>query len=180
MGTAMHCHDDHVTAIPRWTVEMDCRQCHRQPSGSATVPALVARSELPDSLESPGSDRQSSSGTALGPLELPELPASMDAVAHTPPSSDVTARIQARKLASITLDEIRQTQAADDSLQPVLQALKDQTKPSHNDLHQYPEDACVLLFQWDSLILQEGVLYQKFHYPDSSTNFLQIVLLAKL
>jgi len=37
-----------------------------------------------------------------------------------------------------------------------------------------------LLSQWDSLILQEGVLHWKFHYPDGSTNFLQIILPAKL
>jgi len=45
---------------------------------------------------------------------------------------------------------------------------------------QYSEEARVLLSQRDSLILREGILYRKFHYPDGSTNFLQIVLPAKL
>jgi len=37
-----------------------------------------------------------------------------------------------------------------------------------------------LLAQWDSLVLQDGTLYRKFHYPDGTVNFLQIILLAKL
>jgi len=89
---------------------MDCRQCCRQPSGSATVPAPVAKSELPDLLllESLGSDGQPSSGTALGLPESPAPPISMDAVAHMSLLSGVTAWIQALEatpeLASITLD----------------------------------------------------------------------------
>ena len=38
----------------------------------------------------------------------------------------------------------------------------------------------MLLSQLDLLILQEGVLYWKFHYPHCSTNFLQFVLPARL
>jgi len=102
----------------------------------------------------------------------------------TPPLSDVSARIQALEATpgptSISLDDICQAQADNDSLQPVLQALKDQTKPPQSDLRQYPEDARMLLSQLDSLILQEGVLYRKFHYPDGSIYFLQTVLLTKL
>ena len=50
----------------------------------------------------------------------------------------------------------------------------------HRSIHQYPEDARVLPSQWDSLIIQAGILYRKFHYPDGSSNFLQIVLPVKL
>jgi len=46
------------------------------------------------------------------------------------------------RLASITLDEICQAHAADDSLQPAVQLLKDQAKPPHSSLCQYPEDTC--------------------------------------
>ena len=58
------------------------------------------------------------------------------------------------ELASITMDEIRQAQAADDSLQPVIQALKDQVQPHHSGLCQYPTDTCILLSQWDSLVFK--------------------------
>jgi len=81
---------------------------------------------------------------------------------------------------SIMLDDIRTAQAEDDNLLPVIQALLDQKQPAHADLRQYPEEARVLLAQWDSLILQDGILYPKFHYPDGTVNFLQIVLPTKL
>ena len=80
----------------------------------------------------------------------------------------------------ITLDDIRTAQAADDNLLPVIQALLDQKQPALADLRQYPEDARVLFAQWDSLVLQDGTLYRKFHYPDGTVNFLQIVLPTKL
>ena len=62
----------------------------------------------------------------------------------------------------------------------MIQALLDQKQPASADLRQYPEDARVLFAQWDSLVLQDGTLYRKFHYPDGTVNFLQIVLPTKL
>ena len=70
--------------------------------------------------------------------------------------------------------------AEDDNLLPVIQALADQMRPAHADIRQYPEEARVLLAQWDSLLLQDGILYRKFHYPDGTVNFLQLVLPARL
>jgi len=81
---------------------------------------------------------------------------------------------------SITLDDIRTAQAEDDKLLPVIQALLDRKQPVHADLRQYPEEARVLLAQLDSLVLQDGTLYRKFHFPDGRVNFLQIILLTKL
>ena len=80
----------------------------------------------------------------------------------------------------ITIDDIRTAQATDDNLLPVIQALLDQRQPASADLRQYPEEARVLFAQWDSLVLQDGTLYWKFHYPDGTVNFLQIVLPTKL
>jgi len=59
---------------------------------------------------------------------------------------------------SITLDEIRTAQVEDDNLLPVIQAVADQMRPAHADIRQYPEEARVLLAQWDSLLLQDGIL----------------------
>jgi len=77
----------------------------------------------------------------LDQLESLDLLALLDAVSYTLPTDDVAVRIQALDatlvLASITLDEIRQVQAAEDSLQPVLQFLKDQVKQPHSGLCQY-------------------------------------------
>jgi len=50
----------------------------------------------------------------------------------------------------------------------------------HSDLHQYPEETRILLSQWESLVLQDSLLYRKFHRPDGSVEFLQIVLPVKL
>jgi len=83
-------------------------------------------------------------------------------------------------LASITMDKICQAQTDDDSLQPVIQLLKDQDKPPHSSLHHYPEDMHVLLSQWDSMLHHEDVFHCRFHYLDGTTNFLQIILPAKL
>jgi len=177
----MCCHDGHMNAMLKWTVD-----CQRKIPDSAAMPAFVAKSEIQNSLsqELPCSGVQALTGTAPDLSESPSLPTLVDAVAHMPPLSDASARIQALEVtpepASFTVDEIQQAQADDDSLRSVLQALKDQTKPRQSDFCQYPEDAQVLLSQWDLLILQEGVVYRKFHYSDGSTNFLQIVLLAKL
>jgi len=101
-----------------------------------------------------------------------------------PSDTDTVTQVQAISATPdpppITLDDIRAAQAADDNLLPVIQALLDQKQPASANLRQYPEEARVLLAQWDSLVLQDGTLYRKFHYPDGTVNFLQIVLPTKL
>jgi len=98
--------------------------------------------------------------------------------------SDTVMRVQATAATPdpppIMLDDIRTAQAVDDNLLPVIQALLDHKQPASADLRQYPEEARVLFAQWDSLVLQDGTLYRKFHYPDGTVNFLQIILPTKL
>jgi len=60
---------------------------------------------------------------------------------------------------SISLDDIRQTQSIDESLQPVMDLLRAGHKPNHADIRQYPEEARVLLVQWDSLLLEGDIVY---------------------
>jgi len=97
---------------------------------------------------------------------------------------DLAARVHTsgpvQKLTDISLDDMRAAQVADDSLQPVMKALEDCAQPPHSDLRQYLEEARILLSQWESLFLQDGLLYRKFHRPDGSVEFLQIVLPLKL
>jgi len=117
-------------------------------------------------------------------VAIPDGPASPDAPLSDSPATDTVTQVQAITATpdppSITLDDIRAVQAEDDNLLPVIQALLDQKQPAHADLRQYPEEARVFLAQWDSLVLQDGTLYRKFHYPDGMVNFLQIVLPAKM
>jgi len=82
--------------------------------------------------------------------------------------------------ASLSLEDIREAQAADDSLQPVIQALMDRVKPPQDGLQDYPEEARILFAQWDSLVLEDSVLYRRYHYPDGTTRYLQVVLPVKL
>jgi len=100
-----------------------------------------------------------------------------------PQAPDFAARVQASetsKLADITLDDIRIAQGADDCLQPIMKALEDCAQPPHSDMRQYPEETRILLSQWESLVLQDSLLYRKFYRPDGSVEFLQIVLPVKL
>jgi len=120
-------------------------------------------------------------GDQADELANPVVPASPTL---DPSDSDTVMRVQAVAATPdpppITLDDIRTAQAADDNLLPVIQALLDQKQPASADLRQYLEEARVLFAQWDSLVLQDGTLYRKFHYPDGTVNFLQIVLQTKL
>jgi len=61
-----------------------------------------------------------------------------------------------------------------------MKALEDGAQLPHSDMRQYPEETRILLSQSESLVLQDGLLYRKFHRPDGSVEFLQIVLPVKL
>jgi len=80
----------------------------------------------------------------------------------------------------ISSDDIRREQLSDDNLSPVIKLLKDKSQPSHADICQYPDESRVLLAQWDSLFIENDILYRRFHHPDGSTNFLQTILPASL
>jgi len=116
-------------------------------------------------------------------LEVPVFPVSPNEATHASPTNDVTARTKVfgvtAKPSSLTLEDIHNAQAVDDSLQPVIQALVDGVKPSQESLRDYPEEARIL-FQWDSLVLEDSVLYHRYHYPDGTTRYLQVVIPAKL
>jgi len=64
---------------------------------------------------------------------------------------------------SLSLEDIRDAQTADDSLHPVIQALSDHAKPPQENLRDYLKEARVLFAQWDSLVLENGVLYRRYH-----------------
>jgi len=117
-------------------------------------------------------------------LEVPVLPVSTDEATHTSPPNDVTARAQVLGVtaepASISLDDIRDAQSVDDNLQPVTQGLTAKVKPPQGSLREHPEEARILFSQWDSLVLEDDVLYRRYHYSDGTTKYLQVVLPVKL
>jgi len=55
----------------------------------------------------------------------------------------------------------------------------DGVKLPQGSLHDYPEEARILFSQWDSLVLEESVLYCQYHYPDGTIKYLQVVLPIK-
>jgi len=71
-------------------------------------------------------------------------------------------------------------QSVDDNLRPVIQALVNKVKPPQGALHEYPKEACTLFSQWDSLVLEDNVLYRCYHYPDGTTQYLQVVIPVEL
>ena len=77
-------------------------------------------------------------------------------------------------------DEIRAAQSADDGLSIVIAYCKNGNLPGKDEVRTLPEEARELLLQWDSLQLQNDILYRKYHHLDGSTKYLQLVLLGKL
>ena len=80
----------------------------------------------------------------------------------------------------VSRESIRSAQAADDSLSPVRTLVESGTEPDPATVRQYPEEARILLAQWASLVVIEDVLYRRFHLPDGTTEFLQVVLPVSL
>ena len=97
---------------------------------------------------------------------------------------DVTAQANVLSVSaespSLSLEGIRDAQATDDNLQPVIKARIDGVRPPHDSLLDFPEEARILLTQWDSLVLEDDVVYRRYHYPDGMTKYLQVVIPAKL
>jgi len=181
--------------------EVDCWQCPRATSTPAVVPtsreALLADSSnaLPVLLRFPPRHTQTgrspdlilSTGhadSASDFLEVPVFPVLPSDATHASPTNDVKAWTQVfgvtAEPASLSLEDIRNAQAADDSLQPVIQALGDGVKLPRDGLRDHPEEARILFAQWDSLVLEDSILYRRYHYPDGTTQYLQVVLPAKL
>ena len=82
---------------------------------------------------------------------------------------------------TITESDIQQAQAADDCISPVIQLLlTGNTPPTGFNFRQYPEESRILLSQWDTLVIENGILYRRFCHPDGATQYLQLVLPAAL
>jgi len=170
--------------------EMDCRQCTKATPAIATVTisceALSADSStaLPTPLRFPprhtqverSQDSLPSTGlsdNASDFLEAPVFPVSPSDATFASPTYDATVRTDVcgvtAEPVSFSLEDIRDAQAADDSFQPVIQALMNGVKPPPKNLCDYPEEARILFAQWDSLVLEDAVLYRRYHYPDGTT-----------
>jgi len=52
--------------------------------------------------------------------------------------------------------------------------------PDKDEIRTLPQEARDLILQWDSLLLQNDLLYHKYCHPDGATKHLQLVLPGKL
>ncbi len=81
---------------------------------------------------------------------------------------------------SFTTDALIKSQAADDTIAPVLRWLRaasDRTgRPEWKQLEMSSEDTRTLWAQFDSLELVDGVLYRRFHKVDGSVDHLQLIV----
>jgi len=189
--------------------ETDCKQCTKATSTIAAVPlsceALSTDSStaLPTPLRFPPRHtqvkRSKDSILSMGLndnvsdlLETPEILVSSrlfslsDATSASPTNDAQQHQLETHvcgvtaEPVSLALEDIRDARNTDDSLRPVIQALSDRVKPLQENLRDYPEEARVLFAQWDSLVLENNVLYRRYHYPEGTTRYLQVVLPVKL
>jgi len=75
---------------------------------------------------------------------------------------------------------MKKAQIEDDSLSIVMAYCDAGSQPDHNEIRTLPEEAKHLLLQWNSLHLKDNMLYRKYHYPDGTTQYLQLILPGKI
>ena len=94
-------------------------------------------------------------------------------------TQNVTPSLDANSI-TITEADIQQAQAADDCISPVIKLLlAGNTPPTGFKFRQYPEESRVLLSQWETLVIENNILYRRFCHPNGTTH-LQFVLPAVL
>ena len=54
------------------------------------------------------------------------------------------------------------------------------TKADKDEIRTLPQEARDLIFQWESLLIQNDLLYRKYCHPDGATRYLQLVLPGKI
>jgi len=78
-------------------------------------------------------------------------------------------------------DELRRAQEADESIKVVLDWRKQlQTPPSWTIVQPHSEEVRILWGQWDSLTVDDGILYRLFYNTDGTTRYKQVVLPVSL
>ena len=81
---------------------------------------------------------------------------------------------------SIPFDVIWAAQSKDDGLSSIISQVVSGGEPDPTNIRQHTEEARILLAQWASLVVRDGILYRRFHLPDGTTQYLQVVLPARL
>jgi len=79
-----------------------------------------------------------------------------------------------------TKDELREAQQKDDGVRISTEFWQKGVPPDRAKIRAIPEDAKSLLLQFESLQVRDGILYRRFHHPDGTTKYWQLVLPVSL
>jgi len=79
-----------------------------------------------------------------------------------------------------TKDELREAQQKDDGVRISIEFWQKGVPPDRAEIRAIPEDAKSLLLQFESLQVRDGILYRRFHHPDGTTEYWQLVLPVSL
>lgn len=96
-------------------------------------------------------------------------------------SAVVIEGLQPGILPSLSYADLRQAQIADNGIKPILEWRESSERaPQWNVVQPYGEETRILWGQFDSLVVENGVLYRKYYNPDGAVKNLQLVLPEKL
>jgi len=79
-----------------------------------------------------------------------------------------------------TKDELHAAQQKDDGVRISIEFWQKGVPPDRAKIRAVPEDAKSLLLQFESLQVCDGILYRRFHHPDGTTKYWQLVLPVSL
>ena len=126
---------------------------------------------VPEDIEPAAEVQQSPTPTQVRPVA--------GRVMRPPLTADSSTDSDVRPDSSFAHDELRAAQAADDGLSAVIAYRKDGNQPGKEEVRTLPE-ARELLLQWESLLVEDDILYRKFQHLDGATKYTQLVLPGKL
>ena len=76
--------------------------------------------------------------------------------------------------------ELIEAQQKDKGVRISIEILQKGVPPDRAEIRTIPEDAKSLLLQYESLQVRDGILYRRFHHPDGTTKYWQLVLPVSL
>jgi len=79
-----------------------------------------------------------------------------------------------------TREEIIAAQKAEDAIRITIEHCNKGVPPDRDEIRTIPEEAKELLLQFESLLVQNDILYRRFQHRDGSTKYLQLILPTKM
>ena len=80
----------------------------------------------------------------------------------------------------LTREELIEAQKAEDAIRIAMEYYNKGVPPDRDEIRAIPEEAKELLLQFESLLIQNNILYRWFQHRDGSTKYLQLILPTKM